>query len=748
MIVASFSGKRLLIEKVQSQISRKVEVGSLIISPLTASLSINHFIIYEKDEETPFLSIENISVGANFSTLFSDEITISELELSGIRLKVVQGKDELNISDLESSLNDLKDQLESQSFGVKAISINEISVEDATLEYQNTLFGGSVEINILSILAKLAADEKQSYEFSGECNFAERGDVKFDGVLNLNNGKYKSRFKVNEFDIGFALPFLDKALYAEKLDGLINADISIGGNIDSLTSEANGVLEIQNLSLFGPYDKSLLHVSELKLTIDTVSAYNGVYYLSDVILTNPSIDILLIESGNNIIRKFPLELFLTSDFDSLMVNRKIDPDSLLSEYKKLDYIHSTFLRSYNSFYLNLKEIIQQFSFEELKIDSMNIEKGYLQFTDYSNNEPFHLLLEEGSATMNSFSSLNENSTMTFNSRLNYSGLLSGRVIIKSITEKRIHIDHRFTGLKIVDFSPFTDFYIYQPFWDGEINLSASSDIQNNYFSSQNDIVITNLEVGEKIHGSKNKKIPSRVAVGLMKDVNGEVKISIPVKGELTHPETDFFPNVGKVVKDLVIKTAAVPVKLITKPFKKRTDNIHEIKFNYLDTVITNNQKRDIKNLAKILKDDKLNIELIHYFNRDWEANQYALFQLKRVYYLFQNGDNGLKSTDSLKIVSINKYDPGFLSYLSGKIPVEENIYDINGLALEYLGKDKVYSLIDANKNKRERALMDYLNEKSDINLEGKRIIISYPDKIEVDRYFERPAFKVKVHGIE
>ncbi|QCK15083.1 DUF748 domain-containing protein [Mangrovivirga cuniculi] len=352
------------------------------------------------------------------------------------------------------------------------------------------------------------------------------------------------------------------------------------------------MVHLYDFSVNGENKMELAALSEIEFIIDTISAYQGNYHISRLNLKEPSLEIYRVSTGNNIVRKFSMDMLTTSDFDSLLNLSHSDPDSMIAHYDKLNFIHSSYLKFYNTVYTGAINVIKQYSFKELKLDSLHIERGRLEYSDYSSGEPFYLQLEEGFAKMNSFNSNSDNSKLFFNAEMNYSGHLSGRVVFKSLKDREIQISHKIKDIKIVDFSPFTDFYIDQPFWDGIINLQAETEIDDDYMYSTNDVVITHLEVGDKIPGTKNKKIPSRFAVGLMKDVKGEVKLSIPIKGKVGHPESDFIPNVGKVVKDLVVKTAATPVKLISKPFKDKSNKIREIKFNYLDSVISIKQKRN------------------------------------------------------------------------------------------------------------------------------------------------------------
>ncbi|MCX2744265.1 DUF748 domain-containing protein [Mangrovivirga sp. M17] len=745
-LLIDFYGKKFIIKTVKEQTSRKVDISSFHVNPFTTACSINDMVIYEEDEKTPFLSIKNLTIDALFFSLFSDDLHISEISINGLNVKIIQGTNEINIDDLRESAERILTENGSEKIKYKNIRVDNLVFKEGKIEYRNTLFNGQAGILDINLNVKNNPYDVNEYLLSGNCQSVTGGDIEFSGVFNQSTGVYNNKFIVSEFKIGFLTPFIDKALYAKELNGRMDFKISLGGNIDSLVSEASGVFHLYDFSIEGENDIELTAFDEIELEVDTISAYQGQYHISKIKINKPSMGIYRVRSGNNIIRKFSMDMLTTSNFDSLITLKHPDPDSLIIHYDKLDYIHSAYLKYYNNLYININDVIKQFSFKELRLDSFNVDKGRLEYNDYSSDEPFHLLLAEGMAKMDSFNSNKDDSHLFFDAQMNYSGQLSGTVVFKSLKDRRFYVSHKIKDIKIVDFSPFTEFYIDQPFWDGVINLQAETEIENDYMNSINEVVISHLEVGEKIHGAKNKKIPSKFAVGLMKDVKGEVRLSIPIKGKVGHPETDFIPNVGKVVKDLIVKTAATPVKLISKPFKNNLNNLHEIKFNYLDSVISAKQKKELNAISKLLKKDGVKIQLIHIYNKDWEARQYALFQLKNLYYKQRiNSESDLTLIDTLKIVSIGKMDPDFNKFVSDLMQLDGIIYNPEEVALNYLGKEKIYSIVNSLKDAREINTMNYLAMKSGIGKKESRYFITYQDEKETKKYQDRPSFKVVIH---
>ena len=79
------------------------------------------------------------------------------------------------------------------------------------------------------------------------------------------------------------------------------------------------------------------------------------------------------------------------------------------------------------------------------------------------------------------------------------------------------------------------------------------------FSGENEIVVEQLTLGERVDSPEATKLPVSLAVALLKDSNGNIELDVPVKGDLNDPHFDF----GKVVTDAM---SQIITNVVSSPF--------------------------------------------------------------------------------------------------------------------------------------------------------------------------------------
>ncbi|QCK15084.1 hypothetical protein [Mangrovivirga cuniculi] len=76
-------------------------------------------------------------------------------------------------------------------------------------------------------------------------------------------------------------------------------------------------------------------------------------------------------------------------------------------------------------------------------------------------------------------------------------------------------------------------------------------------------------------------------------------------------------------------------------------------------------------------------------------------------------------------------DADFNEFISNLMQKEGVVYDPEELALNYFGKEEIYSLINSLKHSREVNTLEYLEEKTGIDQNEKRYFISYQNEKEI-----------------
>ena len=84
-------------------------------------------------------------------------------------------------------------------------------------------------------------------------------------------------------------------------------------------------------------------------------------------------------------------------------------------------------------------------------------------------------------------------------------------------------------------------------------------IADNKLVASHKILVQRFEFGDKVESKDALHLPFGMAVALLEDPQGKINISLPVHGDMSDPEFEYFHLIGQVARNFFMK-------LVTKPF--------------------------------------------------------------------------------------------------------------------------------------------------------------------------------------
>jgi len=233
------------------------------------------------------------------------------------------------------------------------------------------------------------------------------------------------------------------------------------------------------------------------------------------------------------------------------------------------------------------------------------------------------------------------------------------------------LKYEISSLMVPDFNPFSVYYIAYPFPRGAFNYTGSLVIADHKLNSENKIVIEKINIGEKVENETSVGLPIKLAIVILRDRNGDIKLDIPVEGDLSDPRIKLGRLILGILKNLIIKAATAPFDLLASSFGGKPEDFKEIRFEYLDVNPGDHQKNQLENIAAVLTDKpELKISFTQAVDNDKEKTEIALFEAKKMYrfeYLQQRAvPVRLSSEDSLQIMDL-KVNQDFEAFLATKL---------------------------------------------------------------------------------
>ena len=211
-----------------------------------------------------------------------------------------------------------------------------------------------------------------------------------------------------------------------------------------------------------------------------------------------------------------------------------------------------------------------------------------------------------------------------------------------------HVDINFNGLPMPLVSPYMVQFAGYKVEKGKLTLGLKYNVVNGELTASNSIFIDQFELGDKVENPNAVSLPLKLAVALLKDADGKIKIDVPITGSLDDPKF----SVGAIVTDALINVLS---KVITSPFRALAaligseEDLSTIAFPVGNSYLTTPQQAKLDNLAKALKDRpvlNLDIKGAAYVEQDWpvirEDALYELLKRRRADEINKNTDKKIR----------------------------------------------------------------------------------------------------------
>ncbi|MCK5897395.1 MAG: DUF748 domain-containing protein, partial [Cocleimonas sp.] len=260
-----------------------------------------------------------------------------------------------------------------------------------------------------------------------------------------------------------------------------------------------------------------------------------------------------------------------------------------------------------------------------KINRFVMSKGTMDFSDKSLILPFSAHIKNLKGSVKGISS-KKNATMKV--------ALDGKVadfapvtINGKITPDKGNSDFKvaFNSMPLPLMTPYMAEFAGRKIEKGNMTLKFEYKIHNKALDASNSLLIDQLVLGDKVENPDAISLPLGLAIALLQDSDGKIKLDVPVTGDLDNPEF----SVGSIIFDAFVN---VLTKIVTSPFNAiasligSDEDISKVTFAAGEAVLDEKQLEKMDNLVTALSSRpalKLEIKGSAYSVQDWPKMQVA-----------------------------------------------------------------------------------------------------------------------------
>ncbi|WP_417791719.1 DUF748 domain-containing protein [Stutzerimonas xanthomarina] len=240
----------------------------------------------------------------------------------------------------------------------------------------------------------------------------------------------------------------------------------------------------------------------------------------------------------------------------------------------------------------------------LRIGGIQIAEGSANFSDLSLRPPFITAIQDLGGSIGILDNRQHNAaSVDIKGKVDRYAPVS---IEGSLTPfeplQSLDITTRFKQVELTTLSPYSAKFAGYRIRKGRLNLDLHYRIQQGQLNAENEVVLEQLQLGERVDSEQAVDLPIRLAVALLKDSSGTIALKIPVQGDLNNPQFDVVPIIWQTLRNLVVRAAKAPFKFLGGLVGGDQTDLSQILFSPGSSELDGAARSNLGMLASALKE--------------------------------------------------------------------------------------------------------------------------------------------------
>lgn len=675
-------------------IGREVFIGDLRIGWFTGKVRVEGFEMREQDSSQVFMRIDALETKLSMGGLFKKRIHLPYLHVHRLDVQVAQAGTSFNFDDLAQQEAD--PQAPEASESEWTFALEDFALLRSAIHYQSDLHPG-VEIDSLEVRIPLITDQMEAMDVYAQLDLLSGGQLSTDVHLDLAGETYAIDFRAQDAALSLVEPFFATAIQLDRVEGTAQSDLHLFGSwADTDLLNVSGSFGLNGLHLIDPHGEPLVSCEDFDLVIDTVRMKEGLYTLDHLYIRGFYSIFELYDEGDN--------------FSNLLVTdtSTTPTDSLGVEGVEIDYSNPFAVLAYY-----IEDIAKSYKESVYNLRELDIAESAFQFNDYTLTDPFRYSLTGLHIHGDSLYSEKASITATAGAVLNNAGTFEGRFTAYTDNLANMDIAYAIRGAGLTPFAPYTSHYVAHPITRGDVLYECETTIRDGIIDSKNVMVFEEFTFGSRTEAKALYDLPVRLAINLLKDLNGEIHLDVPIEGDLKDPNYKLGKVIWQTVRNILLRAVTAPYRLLARTFSIDEDGLKQLHFGLLQREVNKEHERQLRDLGKVLKaKDDLNVEFKRVTDKFEEVERYAITEAKRRY-LYGEDQTEEHTLDRDQRRALQDYDIKdslFVQWLDERLPAAALREPVQRKCLLYIGEESAIAAVDRIGTRRSQSILNQLVE--------------------------------------
>ncbi len=591
--------KNYAINNSKELLGRQIDIGKFKYNYFSSTAKVYDFKLFEENTKDVFVSFDTLIINLEPLKYFQDNISIEQFYVKGLTSTVIMQDSTFNFDDLiafHASSDTITTPVSAEE-NVLKYAISNIELKESNFYFDNKNVSKLTEIEDLSLAVPFIGwDQEEKSNADVQFNFKNGGY--FQTKLNINpvNGEFDAQVNISDLSLN---PFYEYVLeFADinDFDGVLNSQIEIKGNTnEAVKSIISGHVEVDDFKMTDKNNTLFLGAKKISSDLKAIDYYNSSYSIKNIDLTESYTFFQLDSTSNNFFRIF-----------------KIEEDPVAATNSENQPTATTVSESPTA---AASEI-------NYTIENLRVNNGVLDYTDNLTGQPFNYHLSAVEIDSDSLSNTSKWLAIYATMILNERGTLKADLGLNPNDYYNATLDISVENFLLPDLNIYTNYYMGHSLLNGDMYYISKSKIIDGQIQSENKLLVKNASLENTKKGLYS--LPLKFAFFLLTDKNGDVKLDIPVRGDLNDPEISVGKIVWQTFKNVIGKTVAAPINFLVGLVGGDPKELEELEFSFNDTIPSEKHYRQLNKLLDLeQKKEELKITMSYYVDKTLQKEAMA-----------------------------------------------------------------------------------------------------------------------------
>lgn len=136
----------------------------------------------------------------------------------------------------------------------------------------------------------------------------------------------------------------------------------------------------------------------------------------------------------------------------------------------------------------------------------------------------------------------------------------------------------FRNVEMSSLSPYSGTFAGRRIQSGKLNAELVYKIENSRLNSRGTVELDQMSLGSEVVSPRATSLPLDLAVALLTDSSGKIKVSVPIEGDVNSPQFSYGTVIWNAIATLITKVVTSPFTALASVFGDGESDMGEIFF--------------------------------------------------------------------------------------------------------------------------------------------------------------------------